>query len=610
MAGYSHPPENKETSPEMEDDAPEDDAPHSDWEKVATIRDLFYRARTARRPLIDRWVDSYEILHNRMWAPGRATWMPSPRVAQIWPAVASIVAWECDTKPSFDVTPYADPNSTYFEQTVRLAQDLRTTLRASWQINDTDAEVQKVLWDANVYGTGILKTIWSQAAHDGYGDAIMRRVDPFCFYPDPDATNTTDAQYIIETYELGDMELESRFPGALEKCQGGSAESIDRAPTLLGTDKGTAPKANAGPISPSTSAAYGLPGQGRDFSDTDSDRHLVIECWHRCMCKEGEGDGKQQGPEGEIDDTFPHWHCTIVSGDVVLFDEPAEEVWGHGQHPFDRLVAIDTGEFWGASMVEFLTPIQKSINRLLAAIEQNIWLAGNPILMEDSRSGIQRTKVTNKPGQRLTKNAGSDVSWMDPPQIHPQLAMQLVQFYVGEIERISGLSAIVRGATPTGRNSQGVLDSVQEAAFVRIRLTLTNLESCLRSAGQKRAALIAEFYDTPRIVALVGDTGEQTLTALEGKHFYVPDFDTQGAAAPMRFRLSVQAGSSISTSRSSRIAEADTLFAMQAIDEEALLQAHDFPNWPTVTARMRELKAAQGTLGEPPGSRQAAGRTS
>jgi hypothetical protein len=240
-------------------------------------------------------------------------------------------------------------------------------------------------------------------------------------------------------------------------------------------------------------------------------------------------------------------------------------------------------------------------------MEHNIWLAGNPVLLEDSRSGLQRTRITNKPGQRLTVNAGTRVEWMNPPQIQPAMAMQLVNFYVGEIERISGLSAIVRGATPTGRNAQGVLDAVQEAAFVRTRLALRNLEYTLKGAGSKAAALIAEFYDVPRVIALAGPTGQATVTSLNGKHFYVP---TAEGIIPLRFQLQVQAGSSITTSRAARQAQADQLFAMGAIDEEAVLSAHDFPNWPMIVDRVREMKAANGTLGQPPGARAASGRMS
>lgn len=632
--------------------------------------------------MLEKWNANYEILHNDVWSPNRPAWLPSPRVAEIYPTIASLVAWESDASPTFDITPYADPNSPYHQTLSQLSTDLKTALKAAWLINDIDAEIQKMLWDGKVYGTGISKAVWDPHAHKGQGDATLRRVDPYWFYPDPDATNTEDGRFYIECYELSDDELEERFPGSLSKVGAGSSDEMDRSPTQLDSSPGSKPKANTRPISPATNSSFSRPGQTHSYSSTiESNRHTIIECWHRCECgksahdemikaqrakereakaagmdvdaldtlrgmaQENESAGLTQdappappAPEPEMDPMDPaaleaafqgpdaqptpeplpgpdaddftptsHWHVTVVTADVVLMDAPVDKVWSHGRHPYDRFVTVDTGEFWGVSLVELLAPVQQSINRLLSAIEQNIWLAGNPVFKEDSRSGLQRTKITNKPGQRLTVSSNSTAEWLNPPQIHPQLAMQLVSYYTDQIERISGLSAVVRGATPTGRNAQGVLDSVQEAAFVRTRMALRNLESLLRNAGEKVASLIAEFYDGPRVVATVGPSGESSVTTLQAQHFYVPGSDR--TPVPMEFQLSIQAGSTLSTSRAARIAEADTLFAMGAIDEEALLIAHEFPNWPIVAARVREMKAAMG-MGPQPTARAAAGRTS
>ena len=663
-------------------------APHEDWEKVGRIKDLFYRARTARRPLLDTWTSNYELLHNRAWSQSRPNWLPSPKVAEIYPTIASITAWETDTMPTFDTVPFSDPNSPHYDEMREKANDLRVALQANWQITGAAAEIQKAVWDKNVYGTGILKAAWDSHLEDGEGDARLTRVDPFWFYPDPDATSIDDARYFFETYELSDDALDERFPGALDRLGSGGTEEIDRAPTAL-EERGSQPKANVAPIAPNTQDNWGLPGQGTSrIKEVDSNRHTILECWHRCTCdgsavnksrrrraeiesrtsgtginsdtletlleglgidpmsKADDGDeGLDEGLGGEGSDpladaiagemaptspTSPtstdptatqpdpetlytptsHWHVTVISGSTILMDCPVDQIWGHGTHPYSRIVAVDEGEFWGTSLVDLLGPLQRSINWLVAAMEQNIWLMGNPVFVEDSRSGLQRTKVTNRPGARVTVNAGSRAEWLQPPQIHPQLGMQLVNFYVGEIERISGLSAIVRGASPTGRNAQGVLDSIQEAAFVRIRLSLRNLEEALRQQGYKMASLIAEFYTQPRVVAMVGQAGVPTIKSLAPNHFDEIDDNGNPTTHPIKFSLNVQAGSTIATSRSARIAEADTLYAMQAIDAEAVLVAHDFPNWPTVVARMREMQAAQGGPIEPgPTARTAAGRT-
>jgi len=307
------------------------------------------------------------------------------------------------------------------------------------------------------------------------------------------------------------------------------------------------------------------------------------------------------------EEVYDAWRCVVIAGNQVLMDSPATDLWAHGQHPYDRYVPEDTGEFYGDSLVELLTPMQISINRTLAAIEQGIWLAGNPVMLEKANSGIPRTKVTNRPGQRISVNGdvNNAVRWLDPPQIHPNIANELVHFYVGEMERISGLSAIVRGATPTGRNAQGVLDSVQEAAFVRVRMSLRNMERTLIGSGNKAASNVAEFYDTARVVSLVGPGGEQTSRAIKGAHFYVP---TDEGRVPLNFQIRIDIGSQQATSRSARVQEAMGLFQAGILDGEAALEMMNVKGWQKIAARMKSNQIAQGTYGLPPGARASQGK--
>lgn len=585
-----------QTAPEPSTEIPKVTKPVQDAAKVNRVRELFQRSRSWRQPLMTQWVRNYELVHNRAWSPRRRDDLPSPSPAEIYPIIRKIVAWLTDSAPAIEVVPAADPHSDTYISQWNIAADLRTSLRAAQHMNDWDQEFHKFFWDQGIYGIGILKTYWDQSRHQGLGDAMVKRVDPFSFYWDPDATDTRDAQWLIEVQEVNSDQLETRFPGACEVVGTASGvDEADRAPTLAGEPRGSQPKANPGPMAGAANEGYGLPGQTRygrmGEADIDSDRHLILECWWQRVTPEGQ-----------------RWWVTIICGNAVLKEVPGSDMWGHGEQPYERGVALDESEFVPMSMVELLTPLQKSINRILAAVENNIDLIGNPVLLEDVRAGLSRTAIVNRPGQRLPKNNGSEVRWLDPPQMHPQIAMQIVDFYVGEMERISGLSAIVRGATPTGRNSQGVLDSVQESAFVDIRMTLRNFEFMARRLGNKTAALIAEFYDEARVISFLGPTGEAMIRGLGKRHFYVPDRNSD-SPSPIRFALHVKAGSTTPTSRQVRAAEADTLFAMGAIDGEAVLQEHDFPNWPNVAARMREVQAAQGTLGQPPGARAAAGRT-
>jgi hypothetical protein len=586
--------------------------------------EMFRRARGRRRSLVDRWVRSYEVLTNRAWLSGRPDWMPSPALPEIYPIISSIVGWQTDQRVQFDAVPAAEASTHTAEFYDQLAHDLRNTINAIWTEEDYDGEIAKSIWDAYLYGTGILKAVWDARRCGGLGNPILQRVDPFTFYPDPEARSDKDAAFFIEAKTLSYEEVEGRWPGSLKKLGvGGLVVDVeDQSPTQLdassvGSRLKTQPSAA---ISPNTDPTY---YRTKRIDSTETQGVTVLEAWLRIPAEE-DGFPEQPGfdaaahdnplydpdaPKTDTADTpkrrFDKWRCVVIAGQHILMQADAEEIWSHGQHPYSRNVIDDIGEFWGLSMVEMLAPAQVSLNRLLAAVEQNIWLMGNPVFVESVRAGLRQTQITNKPGTRLTKNDGGEVSWLEPPQIHPQMSNDLIQFYIGEMERISGLSAIVRGATPTGRNAQGVLDSVQDAAFVRIRKAQRSYERTLHNALSKIASLVCEFYDTPRLINTIGEDGRKSATALRTLHWYLP---TEKGRAPMRFAILVQAGSSLPTSHGQRAAEADTLFAMGCIDEEAVLDAHDWPDRARVTARVREMKAAAGMLGQPPGARQRARR--
>lgn len=570
-------------------------APDAEADLVGEIRVLFKQARDKRRPLVEQWRSNYRVLRPRRTAAAMKDWKPNPQVPEIMPILDTLVAWMTDQDPSFQVAPVMAPLNPWYGDLSKLAQDLETTLQSSWHVDRSTSEVEKVVWDGFTYGIGWLKTVWDQSAYNGQGNSVCRRRDPFCIYPDPNAKSPATMDHIFDVETISKQELERRFPGALARLDGaGDAEGVESQPTQADSSATpTMPKANPGALAPATSARYGLPGQSR-LSVHDDSGVTLIEAWLRTPKK-----------DQETGETYDAWRVVAVAGNRVLLDEWAEDMWAHGQHPFDRYVPIETGEFYGDALVSLLAPAQESINRILGSMELNLWLTGNPVLKENNRAGLSRTQITNKPGTRIPVGQGGDVAWMDPPTPAPGMAAELIRHFTDRMERISGLTAVVRGATPTGRNAEGVIDATQESAFMRIRKAMRNLALTLGSAGEKMASNIVEFYAEPRIISLVGEGGQKMVTDLGANHFYLPGPD---GAAPMRFQLLIDAGASQSQSHDTRKAEAATLFAMGAIDEEAVLRAYNFPDWQQAVQRQRELKAQAGTLGLPPTQRAAARR--
>lgn len=568
--------------------------PMTEMALVGKVCDLFFRARDHRRSMLVDWDRNYRAVHKTKNESLRRSYQPNPKINEIFATFDTLVAWITDQEPTFDVTPSVNPLTPLYSYADSLSQDLKTVMRASWQVDKTAAEVEKVVWDGFLYGIGFFKTVWDGGAFRGFGNGRITRCDPYSIYPDPDASSMEDLNYIVEARTISKQEIERRFPGALNRLNTDTfVDDVDKAKNKVSPfNSGNPAMATPGAMIGSTNSAYGLPGQNRSLDAVDEPGVTLIECWMRT-------------PITESDRTYDGWRCVVVAGNRVLMDKMGQELWSHGQHPYERYVPVETGEFYGHAMVEDLIPLQNSINRVLTRIEQNIDLHGSPIMVEDARSGLTRTAVTDKPGQRISVQQGGTVDWLMPPQLHPQMAMDIVRFYISEMERLSGLSAIVRGASPTGRNAQGVIDAVQEAAFVRIRKALRNLSRTIGGSGEKMASMIVEFYDTPRMVSFVGPSGEKTSTALRSDHFYLPGPD---GSAPLRFQLLIDAGEATSQSRGQRVAEADALYAMGAIDEEAVLEVHSFPGWQNVAKRVQEQKAQAGTMGAPPTQRAAARR--
>lgn len=589
---------------------------------ISKLRQMFQQARDHKRGRYDQWMRNYKLVNNKMGSQTASNWAPSPRDSEIYPTLSALVAWMTDQSTIIDCTPYSDPGSLYYTFISGLANDLSAVLYSTWQVEDFEAQIKLVLWDAFIYGIGIFKNVWDNSLDDGYGNAMLKRVDPWSFYPDPDATSMEDAEYFVEARRMSYDELERRFPdksAVLEASNSSGLDQIDERPTIF-NDQSKKPKANPGAL-PSGQGRWSTPRTGPRTEVFPNQTVVVYEYWvreNRDWLDDDEGVTKDKAEKDRDNPKDPPqlaerhvedaWRVIVLANGVILMDEWADELWSHKQHPYERYVFDDTGEFYGIALVDHLAYPQIYINRLLTALQYNAELTGNPIFIDSANSGLSRVGIINKPGQRLTVTGAAAMQnkpdWLTPPSM-PQQVMDLVTFWISRLENTSGLSAIVRGATPNSRNSEGVMSSIQEAAFVRIRSALRNLEKTLERSAIKVADLIIDNFTEPRFLAIVGQTGELSTMALHARHFYSP---SDGGATPLKFVIQIRAGASMPTSRQARMAEADQLFALQAIDDQALLEAHQYPHIPEILER-KYNKIQAGLMGGT-GARQRAGRKS
>lgn len=584
-----------------------------DLNTVNELRNLFLIARDEKRNRYDTWMRNYRLVNNRIGGTV-SNWMPAPRDSEIFPGLSSWVAWMTDQEIDIDLIPSADPNSQLFSYVSKIADDLNDVLYTTWEVEDYDSQIKLALWDAAMYGTGIYKCIWDNQLSDGYGNATLRRVDPWAFYIDPTATSLKDAEYMVEVRRVSLDEIQRRFPDTWERVVASTSatDGYDEKPKIYGATDNRV-KTNPGQIPMSGSWPGSSPGVGT-FGGKSRDRRLykpnpgyvLYEFWIK-INNESEEDWPDFGDEE--DDQTPEyadnhieseWRFVAMCNGRILLDVPCSDMWSHGLHPYEDFRIDDIGEFYGVALVDHLAHPQIYINRLLTALQHNAELTGNPIFIEPANSGLNRVNIINRPGQRLTVSGPGAMQnrpdWLTPPAM-PQQVMDLVQFWISRIENTMSLSALQKGITPTQRNAEGSLNMVQEAAFVRVRAAISNLQQCLQRCVVKLADLIVDNYTTPRIMAIIGEDGELISKSLAGQHFYVP---SANGSVPLQYVIRIEAGAGGPTSRAARMAESDKLYGMGAVDDQYVLQKHRVRNPTKVLDRLYE-KRQKGLVGTPGG---------
>ena len=567
-------------------------APKSlDHELTGRLYELYQQAKRARQQRAETWRKNYLLSMNR-W--GRSP--DDPRDSEIYPILRARVAWMTDQETHFGIDPAAEPFQDFYDYEITLGEQLETLLGTNFKVQGWEAEIAKCLWDSPIYGAGIMKAGWDSGLDGGLGNVTMSRVDPWAFYPDPNATSFSDCQYLFEVHKWSLDEIERRFPNVdIERIKEaviqGDRQDTDKSPQRQDFPRyvrdGIPINLGQGPVS------VGNPGEGTNIRSVLQSGVNVYECWiHENILEERESsDPNIESPEPVVTDG---WRVVVFTGEVVLLDETAENLWDLDIHPYVRYVDDEIGEFWSTPLVAHLAPLQLFINQLLSSAASNVLLTSNPIFMDYENSGLARTAIVNKPGQRMTLKrdlSGNNVKpdWLTPPPMTTDIP-NLIEFSIGRMENIAGLSGVSKGQQPSGRQAQQTTQAVQESGFVSIRSSLRNLEMTLSRLGELLCHLIIINYDVPRIVAIVGQEGEQTALRLAARHFYTP---TKEGAEPMKFALTVNAGSSNPTSRQARIAETDALKAMDVVDDQAVLQAHRFPHWQAVLQRKAAAAKAE-----------------
>lgn len=394
-----------------------------------------------------------------------------------------------------------------------------------------DAASQMV-HDGQVYGTGIVKTVWRhQVSHKvvDYGDPesfdvvrdllyhgpFVRNVDLFNFYHDPNGTCVEDCEFIFERAEKTAMWLRMKkgIKGAVTDKKGKPVplwQNIEEA-IKQGTEK----------------LIEGTGDQRREDVDQEDTEVInekripleVIEGW--CLMEFSDQDGPVPG------------HITLVNGIPCLLHE---NPFRHNQPPYVRHLNLRNGNnFHGIGLAEAISKLAEEItvrrNMRLDAIKYAI----RPEGFISSAAGVDPSLLVGWHPDRWIEVDGDPsklIHHMEVPD-YTRPFLEEEQILMDNIKNVAGIPEISQGIQmPSDTKTYGGIRALQVAADLRLIRPRRYLEKkSLKKLGWFWLHMAKQFLTSEFTVRVLGDTGQAVFSKLSPEELQ-PNFDLRVKVKP------------------------------------------------------------------------------
>jgi len=250
-------------------------------------------------------------------------------------------------------------------------------------------------------------------------------------------------------------------------------------------------------------------------------------------------------------------------------------------------------------------------------------MMSNPVWINEEDSGITPNMITNQIAAVLTTRPGkSQAIRRDFAPAMPPGLTSLYELLMSQAEGATGLTEVSQGRKPAGVSAAAAIETLQDAAQTRIRLKERNMQNSLQQLGTQMVGLMLQFYNEPRVIRITGDKdawptfreffidqmedggyvyNQKESTYDEEMDDYVTESEyTSTPESKGLVDVKVVAGTAMPWAKSSRANIAFRLFDSNAIDEEELLKALEWPNAEEVLDRIKAATQAAAPAGPLP----------
>jgi len=450
----------------------------------------------------------------RLHVPKAPPWRVRLVINKVRTIVRREVAKMVAQKPRFTVVPRSTEDD---DQTA--ARVGEAIFDAAYADKKLKTIIRRACWWASITGVGFIKDWWDPSEKDKLGtqgDFCYEEIDPFhIFVPDFDVVELEKQPYLIHVTVKSPEWCKVHYPNLPVTVNATAASDL------------------------LDDAFMGMIGAK---SPESSNSVLCLEVWIK--------------PGGHPD--FPKGGMFTVLGDRMaqIF---REYPYQHGEFPFAKIDYIETGKFYGTSVVEDIVPIQKEYNRTRSQIIENKNRMAKLQLMAP-RGSVDVQKITSEPGQVILYTPGYNAPSPLPLQNLPAYVLEEVQQLQQDMDDISGQHEISRGQNPSQVTAATALSYLQEQDDTMLSGPIESVESAVEKLGRHTLAYAGQYWSEGRMVRNLG----------EDMFFDVHIF--KGEDLKNNFDLRVESMSALPTSKAAKQAFIMDLIKLGAVQPQDALQ--------------------------------------
>ena len=443
-----------------------------DKQLITWAEHTYRRVKQERIPLERQWYvnlafvfgrQNIAVINSQATTTGFQLTIPKAppwRVRLVINHIRRIIRTETSKLVSQKPRPFVLPNTTEDEDlaAARIGEQI---IEATLAEDNVASTIRQWVWWGSVCGTAFLKQAYNHKLKDEDGKQgviEVSRCTPFEIFVDNLTQEDIEKQPFV-------LHASTKAPEEVKRMYG-----VTVAPNAVGTTD---------MVEDQFLNIVGIQQQ-------KNDKVIVLEYWLKPGCHE-------QFPEGGM---------FVVAGGKLCHVQK-KHPYNHKQYPFYPMRAMETGRFYGDSIIMDAIPVQRELNRTRSQIVEAKNLMAKPKLI-GHKGSINAKMITSEPGQFIGVTPGFDFPKPLEMAPLPQYVFELETRLHADLDDMAGQHEITRGENPSQVTAATALSYLQEQDDTKLAFAVASIEESIAKLGKHRLKLISQFWTTPRLVKIVG----------------------------------------------------------------------------------------------------------